>query len=85
MTHHFERGDKAIAIVCMGKSKQRKLVEIVGLLTHEATHIWQSIRDRIGERNPGAEFEAYSVQWITQQLIESWAKQDKRGRCLMEK
>ena len=82
--HHFEFEDRKTSIVCMGSTKGRKLVEIVGLLAHEATHLWQAIRDHIGEHSPSIEFEAYSVQCITQQLIESWAAQDKRGRVLMK-
>jgi hypothetical protein len=34
------------------------------LLAHEAVHIWQGIRERIGERAPSSEFEAYTVQYI---------------------
>ena len=84
-THHFEMGGKNIAIVCVGDTSTLRLVEIVGLLAHEATHIWQTAKDHIGEHRPSAEFEAYSIQWIVQQLIESWAAKDKRGKALMRK
>jgi hypothetical protein len=83
-THHFGCDEKSLCIVCVGSLKGRLLVEIIGLFAHEATHIWQAVRDHIGEHKPGTEFEAYSIQWITQQLIESWAAKDKRGRVLMK-
>ena len=67
----FTKTGKAIAIVTVrdGAEKQRSLIEIIGLLVHEATHIWQEVRSVMGEKEPSVEFEAYSVQAITQELL----------------
>lgn len=72
--HFFEqRGDIGRScIVCVGKLKNRPRSQIFGLLTHEAVHIWQAIRDSIGEKYPSSEFEAYSIQTISQRLIEAF-------------
>jgi len=32
-------------------------------------HVWQRIRQRMGEREPSIEFEAYSIQRIAQDLF----------------
>lgn len=50
----------------------RRPIEVIGLLTHEAMHVWREIRNCIGERDPSAEFEAYSMQAITQELIAAY-------------
>jgi hypothetical protein len=73
-THYFERKGKYCAIVCMAPEKKRKPLEICGLLVHEAVHIWQAHCDSIGERTPSAEFEAYSVQAIAQDLMAKFSK-----------
>ena len=69
--HFFEElGDiGTCAIVCVGPTKGVSLTQIYAMLTHEAVHIWQAILDHIGENHPSSEFEAYSLQAITQNLI----------------
>lgn len=47
-------------------------VEIAGILAHEATHVWQLIREQIGEESPGMEMEAYAIQAIFQGLYQAW-------------
>jgi len=49
-------------------------VERVGLIVHEAMHIWRAMRESIGEHSPSAEFEAYSIQSIAQNLIAAYEK-----------
>ncbi|MDC4442181.1 hypothetical protein OHV35_01985 [Acinetobacter baumannii] len=45
-------------------------IQVYGLLLHEAVHIWQIVKRRMGEREPSVEFEAYSIQAIAQDLFE---------------
>lgn len=40
-----------------------------GLIIHESVHIWQEIRTMMYEKNPSTEFEAYSIQRISQDLL----------------
>jgi hypothetical protein len=72
--HFFEKDNATSAIVCLGSADCHTPDEIVGLLIHEAVHIWQEIRSNIGEKNPSSEFEAYSIQTIAQRLIEAYRK-----------
>ena len=69
-THVFESKD--VVMVAMGSRRNCSMLEIHGLLVHEAVHIWQAIRDSIGEKSPSAEFEAYSLQTISQNLFEAY-------------
>lgn len=48
---------------------RRPGVQVIGLIVHEAMHVWRAIRESIGEHSPSQEFEAYSLQSITQNLI----------------
>jgi hypothetical protein len=49
-------------------------VGVVGLIVHEAVHVWQSVKEDIGESSPSKEFEAYALQHIVQQLFGAYAK-----------
>lgn len=81
-TTHFctDKRGKLCAVVCLGAWQERTGVEIAGLLIHEAVHIFRNWRDSIGEKEPGEEFEAYSIQWLSQQLMWEFDRQTKRGR-----
>lgn len=48
-------------------------IQVAAMLVHEAVHIFQSFCESIGERTPSAEFEAYSIQAISQRLMEAYA------------
>lgn len=76
--HHYKSGDKHVCIVCMIGHEKRKFVEVVGLLAHEATHIWQNTKDIMGENNAGDEIEAYAMQNIVQELVGSYMKRTRK-------
>lgn len=59
-------------------SSKRKKIEVVGLIVHEAMHVWRFVRERMGEREPSLEFEAYAMQAIAQNLIVAY--EQTRGR-----
>jgi len=50
-------------------------VEIVGILAHEAVHVWQAAMETIGELKPSSEFQAYSIQSIVQSLCQNYYDQ----------
>jgi hypothetical protein len=80
-THFFEKFDgKRCAIVALGGTEKRTDIQVHALLVHEAVHIWQEIRDTLGERSPSSEFEAYSIQALSQELMQSWHKQKSQRR-----
>ena len=73
VTHFFDgdEGSPNIAIVSIDVKKERSDVLTHTYLCHEAVHIWQGIRETLGEFS-SVEFEAYSIQAITQNLIEAY-------------
>lgn len=73
-TVHFIDSPKlaSVAVVCIDPSNVLPdPIVLAGLLVHESVHIFQHICADIGESDPSKEFEAYSIQWISQQLM--WA------------
>ncbi|MBX3504427.1 MAG: hypothetical protein KF895_03035 [Parvibaculum sp.] len=80
-TSYFRTDDgRSVAIVTVSEdaAKHRQKVEIIGILVHEAAHIWQYVRKTIGEAEPGAEMEAYAMQAISQELIAAYGKSRRR-------
>lgn len=75
-TVHFLENPKGeqCCIVALRVKKKTDPTSIVGLLVHESVHIWQQFKRRIGEHEPSDEFEAYSIQTISQRLIESYSE-----------
>lgn len=81
VTHTYESNKDLTCIICLDRNEalKRDLHEVCGLLAHEATHVWQNLCESIGEKEPSREFEAYSIQMISQRLIEEYLRRTKHG------
>lgn len=77
-TDYFREQKLILVTMVEGWEKGKSLIEVTGVLAHEAVHVFQGVADAIGEREPSAEFEAYSIQAIYQDLV--WAWWEDRGR-----
>lgn len=88
---HFLDNDKGstCAIVCLPLKEDHTILEHEALLVHEAVHIFQEICDTWGEKKPSPEFEAYSIQRITLNLLHQFHKKlltaDKKLRTKINK
>jgi len=69
--HHITDADRKYSVVCYRPDKTRSRSQQFAMLVHEAVHIWQRIREAMGENAPSSEFEAYSIQSISQDLMQS--------------
>lgn len=78
-THFFENNStgKTAALVCIGGTDDATDIQVMSLIVHEAVHVWQEIKDNIGEKYPSTEFEAYAIQVISQSLMCEWKDQNK--------
>lgn len=79
-THSFEHGSGDMATVVCINADGASLGQVAGLLAHEAMHIWRWTLDHYGEKEPSFEFEAYSVQSLTQRLMEEYLRQTKNKK-----
>lgn len=68
----YTNQDGGYAAIVYIRKNNRNDIENYGLIVHEAVHIWQEIKLRMGEESPGVEFEAYSIQAIAQDLFQIW-------------
>ena len=69
-----DKQGRGIAIVCIKPSPHVDEIQVIGLLIHEAVHVWQDIKKDMGEYDPSPEFEAYSIQNISVRLIDAYAQ-----------
>lgn len=86
--HEFENDDgHIVAIVAIDAAGLIDLDpnQVIGTLVHECTHVWQILRDSIGEHRPSHEFEAYQLEWIVKNLLEPLSKSMDQARSLAEK
>lgn len=62
---------ESVAIVCIDPEKAKDLdgIQLACLIVHEAVHVFQNICQHWGEDSPSKEFEAYSIQRLSQQLM----------------
>lgn len=71
-SHTFTHKDgRIVCAVCVNCNKVED-AQLFPLLVHEAVHVWQEVRDAMGEIHPSSEFEAYSIQCITQDLYNDY-------------
>ena len=72
----FTAKEKTACVVTIANELDAKddPVGLVGLIVHEATHVWQTLRETIGETDPSREFEAYSIQNISIGLFKAYAQ-----------
>jgi hypothetical protein len=77
--HYFEGKNSLICIMCIDKTglKNHCPIEIAGLCAHEALHVWQQVKIYVGEKEPGAETEAYFLQHTMQFFMDETLKAKK--------
>lgn len=68
----FTHEGKLICVVALRVEPGVEKLFVQGVLIHEAVHIWQNFRRHIGEEAPSDEFEAYSIQSISQRLLDAY-------------
>lgn len=67
--------------LCLAAIEGAELGELVDIVAHEATHIWQCIRDYIGEKSPGREQEALAVAWFAKWAFTAAMERRHKPSC----
>lgn len=73
-------GGRPLAMVCLRLSDDNTMMQTYATLVHEAVHLWQFTKERMGEDKPSVEFEAYAVQAISQRLFYAYEKLTKKRK-----
>lgn len=82
-THFLENEDGSLcAVVCINGAEKHTGIVIAGLLVHEAVHVFQRWCSSVGEHSPSNEFQAYSIQWLSQQLMWEFERQTTAPRSV---
>lgn len=68
-THFLEQKGEVSAVVCINPEPSKSIIQIYSLLVHESVHIHREICRQMNEKFPGEEFEAYSIQRISSNLM----------------
>ncbi len=80
----FEHRDiRSLHILVTIADEPMTLAQLVGIIAHECMHVWRFVREHMGEKKPSVEFEAYSMQAITQDIFCAYT--DTRGLPLRPK
>lgn len=74
--HTWEQGGSLTCVVCLHPDALIAVdpIQVAGTLVHEAVHIFQRLCDSIGESQPSNEFEAYSIERISGELMREFAR-----------
>ena len=70
----MEKGSKLSCIVCLKDIEGQHYISVMAMVVHESVHVFQNMCEKMGEDSPSEEFEAYSIQNITQTLFEALEK-----------
>ena len=68
---NVKKGDSRgkVCLVTLDTRRHNSLQEVYSSIVHESVHVWQTLRNYIGENDPSIEFEAYSIQNISDSLF----------------
>lgn len=76
VVHIWENGGQLTCVVCLNPDARRAdPIEVACTLVHESVHIFQRLCQSIGETDPSMEFEAYSIERISEALMREFVRQ----------
>lgn len=64
-TATFNCGGVKIVVVTLDVKRKMSRDQRIGVIVHEAVHVWEEVCNAMRGENPGGEVAAYAVQWIT--------------------
>lgn len=69
-----EFAGKQYLLVVVNHKETDDQFEVFDTIVHEAVHVWQFIKDHVGEDAPSREFEAYSIAFIATTLFKEYSR-----------
>lgn len=75
-THILDVNGNRTVIICIRPRKGASRSQILGLICHEAAHVWNAVCEAMNGSCPGGEHQAYGIQWISQFMAECLWEQE---------
>ena len=75
--HTWERDGMSACAVCLNPPEEFDSINVACSIVHEAVHIFQRLCEQLGETHPSKEFQAYSIERITETLMREYARRLK--------
>lgn len=72
VTHFYTSTENKVRVIVCIRPKRGAIENTYATLVHEAVHVWQEIRDYIGEARAGNEQEAYCIEQIAHNLMTAY-------------
>lgn len=73
--HTWESGGLLTCVVCLSPGALTSdPIDVAVMLVYESVHVFQRLCDSIGESEPSREFEAYSIERISEQLMREFKR-----------
>lgn len=74
--HTWEQDGMLTCVICLHPDALAAIdpIQVACALVHEAVHVFQRLCDNIGESQPSREFEAYSIERISEQLMREFRR-----------
>lgn len=74
VTTFYETPVGRVMVVTVGEhiGRETNSLRLAAVIAHEVQHIWQGIKENIGEKAASPECEAYMVQWLLTQVLEAF-------------
>jgi hypothetical protein len=75
-THAFDVSGELVCVVGLNLPRLTELppIDAAAVMVHEAVHVWQRTRARLGPGDLGSEMEAYAVQNIAAEVMRAYAE-----------
>lgn len=74
VTTFFDTPEGRVMVLTVGDhlNGKRDKLRLTALIAHEVQHLWQGIKENMGEHQASSECEAYTVQWLLTQALEAF-------------
>lgn len=74
ITTFFDTPEGRVTVLTVGEhlDNSRNKLRLTALIAHEVQHLWQGIKENVGEKQASSECEAYMIQWLLTQALEAF-------------
>jgi hypothetical protein len=80
MLENKKTGHACILICVLPAAEKQGALEVIATIVHESVHAWQFLCQKIGEKAPGIEMEAYGIEEISRGMIDAYSRTQGRGK-----